>query len=483
MKNSLNLQPENVFHYFEELCKIPHGSGDTKRISDFCTSFAKTRNLEYYQDDLNNVIIIKEATAGYEQSDPVIIQGHLDMVCEKDEGVTIDFEKDGLDLYVDGEFLKARGTTLGGDDGIAVAYALAILDSNELQHPRLEVIFTVDEETGMEGVQGIDLTPITGKKLLNIDSDEEGVILTSCAGGMGFHVTLPVTRKLATGTICELKVHGLFGGHSGSEINKERASANQVMGRVLKYLEDRQEFSIVTLQGGQKDNAITRQSICELVIEESTAVEEVMETLHTFEAILKKEYKATDSAITLSLTKKEIGARAALDKTTQTKILFFLREMPFGVQHMSITIPGLVETSLNPGIMKLNDTEFLLSFSIRSSVQSRKYDVADKLTFLAEFLGGSVEISGDYPAWEYKEESKVRTVIADVYRDLFQEEPQITAIHAGLECGFLSGKIEGLDAVSFGPKNLDIHTPQERLSIASTKRYWDLLVEYLKRAK
>ncbi|MEG1362334.1 MAG: M20/M25/M40 family metallo-hydrolase, partial [Lachnospiraceae bacterium] len=264
---------------------------------------------------------------------------------------------------------------------------------------------------------------------------------------------------------------------------KERASANQVMGRVLKYLEDRQEFSIVTLQGGQKDNAITRQSICELVIEESTAVEEVMETLHTFEAILKKEYKATDSAITLSLTKKEIGARAALDKTTQTKILFFLREMPFGVQHMSITIPGLVETSLNPGIMKLNDTEFLLSFSIRSSVQSRKYDVADKLTFLAEFLGGSVEISGDYPAWEYKEESKVRTVIADVYRDLFQEEPQITAIHAGLECGFLSGKIEGLDAVSFGPKNLDIHTPQERLSIASTKRYWDLLVEYLKRAK
>ena len=267
MRNSLNLQPENVFYFFEELCKIPHGSGNTKAISDYCVDFAKEHQLEYHQDSLNNVIIIKDATPGYENADPVIIQGHLDMVCEKEEDCTIDFMKDGLDLYVDEDFLRARGTTLGGDDGIAIAFALAILEDDTLKHPRLEMIFTIDEETGMDGVQGIDLTPIKGNIMLNIDSDEEGVFLTSCAGGLGVQIDLPVSRQEATGTSILFKLTGLFGGHSGGEIHKERGNSNILMGRVLKYMADEFEFSISMLEGGSKDNAITRQTITEIIID------------------------------------------------------------------------------------------------------------------------------------------------------------------------------------------------------------------------
>lgn len=482
MRNSLNLQPENVFYYFEELCKIPHGSGNTKAISDYCVNFAKEHNLEYYQDNLNNVIIVKPATAGYENAEPIIIQGHLDMVCEKEEGCQIDFEKDGLDLYVDGDFLRARGTTLGGDDGIAVAYALAILDDDSLSHPRLEMIFTIDEETGMDGVQGIDLSPIKGHILLNIDSDEEGVFLTSSAGGLGTGIALPVTRVDAEGVLCNIKIHGLYGGHSGAEIHKERASANYIIGRVLKRLHDKHDFALVNLEGGLKHNAITRQSTCDIVVEKSQ-IEAVKETLKQFEAELRKEYQTTDPEISITLTENGEQTVKAVDPASQTKIIFILREMPFGVQHMSKDIEGLVETSANPGVMVLNENEFKIAFSIRSSVTSRKYEVSDRLQFLGEFVGATVTIGDDYPAWEYAAESKVRGAIADVYKELFNEEPVVTAIHAGLECGYFAEKIPNIDAVSFGPKNLDIHTPQERLSISSTERYWKLLVEFLKRAK
>ena len=293
MKNSLNLQPDNVFYYFEELSKIPHGSGNTKAISDYCVNFAKERNLEYYQDDLNNVIIIKDATAGYENAEPIIIQGHLDMVCEKEEDCNIDFEKDGLDLYVDGEFLKARGTTLGGDDGIAIAYSLALLDEPNLEHPRLEFIFTVDEETGMDGVQGIDLAPSKGHIMLNIDSDEEGVFLTSCAGGLGVSLSLGVEHIEESGLLYELKVGGLFGGHSGAEIQKERGNSNILMGRVLEYISFNCDYSLVSLEGGSKDNAITRQTVAKVIL--PVAHKDVFEgSVKAIEEILKKEYKAAD---------------------------------------------------------------------------------------------------------------------------------------------------------------------------------------------
>lgn len=477
-----NLKPQKVFHYFEELAAIPHGSRNTKAISDYLAAFAKEHELEYDQDEDNNIIIIQEASSGYENADPIILQGHMDMVCEKENDCDIDFETDGLDLYVDGDFLKARGTTLGGDDGIAVAYALAILDSPEIVHPRLEVIITVDEEIGMLGAESIDLSMLKGHKMLNIDSDVEGHFLTSCAGGMTVETMIPVTYDDAAGVICEVTVTGLEGGHSGSEIDKEHANANIVMGRVLKAMEDRVEYGIVTLAGGLKDNAIPRECTAQILLDESQ-LSEFHEVITAMNDVLSREYVSSDANI--KIEGKENGRKEipVLSVASQTKVIFYLRNVPNGVQNMSRIMPGLVETSLNLGIMELDSENLKLVTSVRSSVSSRKEDLRDKLELLAEFLGGEISVSGDYPAWEYKEKSEIRDTISSVYRELFDEEPVFEAIHAGLECGLLSGKIKDLDCVSFGPNNYDIHTPKERLSISSTERVWNLIVEFLKRCK
>lgn len=477
-----NLKPEKVFHYFEEICAIPHGSRNTKAISDYLVDFAKKHDLEYYQDDSNNVVMIQNATEGYEAAEPIIIQGHMDMVCEKESGVTIDFEKDGLDLYVEDGFLKARGTTLGGDDGIAVAYALAILDSAEIAHPRLEVVITVDEEIGMLGAEVIDLSMLKGHKLLNIDSDVEGSFLTSCAGGMTAQADIPVAYQEQKGNGYSLKITGLFGGHSGSEIDKERANAVVLSGRVLKYISDRMDMGIVSLAGGLKDNAIPREVVTEVLVaeEDKKAFEDAITTITS---ILQKEYAATDAGLVIEMTDQGVKDAKILNYTSMSKVIFYLRNMPNGIQHMSKVMPGLVETSLNAGIMMLKEDTFMLVHSIRSSVSSRKEELKEKLEYLVGFLGGELEVSGDYPAWEYRAESSMRDLISEVYQDLYHKEPVFEAIHAGLECGILSGKIDDLDCVSFGPTNYDIHTPQERLDIASTERVWNLIVEFLKRSK
>lgn len=480
--SELNLQPAKVFKYFEEIAAIPHGSRNTKAISDYLVAFAKAHAIEYYQDASNNVVMIQEATEGYENAEAIIIQGHMDMVCEKESDCTIDFEKDGLDLYVDGDFLKARGTTLGGDDGIAVAYALAILDTPEIAHPRLEVVITVDEEIGMLGADAIDLSMLKGHKMLNIDSDIEGHFLTSCAGGMTVETLLPASYEAAAGLSVSLQVTGLEGGHSGSEIDKEHGNANIIMGRVLKTLMDAMEMGLISLAGGLKDNAIPRECTAELLIEKES-LSELQEIIASLNAVLAKEYAASDKGVCIKVT--ENGEREAdiLTVASMAKVIFYLRNVPNGVQHMSRVMPGLVETSLNLGIMKLTKEGLSLVTSVRSSVSTRKEELKDKLIFLAEFLGGEVSVNGDYPAWEYKADSDIRDTISQVYQELFEEEPVFEAIHAGLECGILSGKIANLDCVSFGPNNYDIHTPKERLSISSTEKVWKLLIEFLKRCK
>lgn len=477
-----NLEPNKVFYFFEEIAAIPHGSRNTKAISDYLVNFAKERNLEFYQDEYNNVVIIKEASAGYEKADPVIIQGHMDMVCEKENGCDIDFEKDGLDLYVDGDFLKARGTTLGGDDGIAVAYALAIMDSPEIAHPRLEAVITVDEEIGMLGADSIDLSMLKGHKMLNIDSDVEGHFLTSCAGGMTVETTIPVNYKQVKGTEVQVKVTGLCGGHSGSEIDKEHANANILMGRILRSLMDRMQFGLSHMEGGLKDNAIPRECTAKIIIDkaDSDTLKNVVNELNNAFAA---EYSVADKDIKVVVSFGEDKECDVLSFTSLTKVIFYLRNVPNGVQNMSQVMPGLVETSLNAGILDLTDEALLVTTSVRSSVSTRKADLQDKLGMLAEFLGGEIDINGDYPAWEYVAESDIRDTISDVYRELFGEEPVFEAIHAGLECGILSGKIDDLDCVSFGPDNFDIHTPKERLSISSTEKVWKLIVEFLKRCK
>ena len=477
-----NLQPERVFYYFEEIAQIPHGSGNTKQISDYLVSFAKKHNLEYIQDEINNVIIIKDATAGYENSEAVIIQGHMDMVCEKESDCDIDFTKDGLRLYVEDGFVKAKGTTLGGDDGIAVAYALALLESDEYEHPRLEVVITVDEETGMDGAYGIDLSMLKGKKLLNIDSDEEGIFLTSCAGGTAVKAEIPVNRNTEHGLLLNVKVDGLFGGHSGAEIHKERGNASLLMGRLLNTIAEEVPFGIVSLAGGLKDNAIPRECNASILIPEE-ALGRVAEIIAEVDGTYKKEFFASDANVRVSHEVVGVQDADILDFVSLNKVLCYLRLVPNGVQHMSQAISGLVETSLNMGIMELKEDIFMTETSIRSSVGSRKADLRNRLINIIELVGGNAEVVGDYPAWEYKAESKLREEIATAYKNVYGEEPQFTAIHAGLECGILSEKIDGLDSVSFGPQNFDIHTPQERLNIASTERVWNFLVEYLKAAK
>lgn len=475
-----NCEPKRVFYYFEELCKIPHGSGNTKQISDYLVSFAKEHGLEYVQDEMNNVVIYKPATEGYEDAPAVILQGHMDMVCEKRPDVDHDFTKDPLNISVKDGYVTANGTTLGGDDGIAVAYGLALLESTELAHPALEVLITVDEEIGLLGAEGFDCSALKGKRLINLDSEAEGSLWISCAGGLSGISTIPVQRVEAEGQKAAVKITGLMGGHSGAEIDKKRANANVLMGRFLYTLQKEAAYEIISLAGGQKDNAITREADAELLVEDVNAVKACAEKVQKG---FREEYAGTDEGITIEIT--DLGASSArvLHPTSREKVLFFLMEVPFGIQKMSGSIDGLVETSTNIGIVKLGEDEFLGSSSIRSSVEAAGAALSDKICYLTEFLGGDYTVQGAYPAWEYRKDSPLRDQMVEVYEEMYGEKPNVVAIHAGLECGLFYKKIEGLDCVSLGPNMKDIHTSEEVLDIASTERVWKYLVKVLESLK
>ena len=473
------LEPRGVFHCFEALCAIPHGSGNTKAVSDWCAAFAKARGLECRQDALNNLIIIKEATPGYEGAEPVILQGHLDMVCEKEPGCQKDLEREGLDLEVDGDFVRARGTTLGGDDGIAVAMALALLDARDLPHPRLEVVLTVDEEVGMLGAAALDVSPLRGRTLINLDSEEEGVFTVSCAGGNRTKCILPVKRESFPGTALMVSVGGLTGGHSGTEIHRGRANANQLLGRCLRAVSARTPLRLSWAEGGSKDNAIPTHSRAQIVVSDGAAARAALEKL---EADLRREYRSTDPGLTIQAEEGETPP-LPLDKESTRRAVCMLTCLPNGVQAMSGDIPGLVQTSLNLGILTTGEEEMSVCFSVRSSLGSQKEALKDRLACLMEELGGRAEYSGDYPAWEYREDSPLRARMVQVFREQYGREPRIEAIHAGLECGLLAGKLPGLDGVSIGPDLLEIHTPRERMSISSVQRVWAFLLEVLRRSR
>lgn len=474
-----NLEPKNVFGYFEDICGIPHGSGNEEQLSNFCVEFAKKHGLSYIQDEMKNVIIIKEATPGYEDAAPIILQGHIDMVCEKNPDKEKDFLTEGLDVCTDGEKIWADGTTLGGDDGIAAAFALSILASDDLQHPRLEVVFTVDEETGLYGAEAVDLSMLKGKMLINIDSEEEGYLLTSCAGGMNLLCHLPVEREERSGLSCELQVTGLLGGHSGVEVDKGRANANVVLGRVLMAAEKKLSLGITEMAGGAKDNAIPRSAAAKLVVDE-TDYEALEAVAKKMEAILKEELHASDAGVKVELTKKTTGTFPVLSKESKDKVLLTLNVIPNGIQNYSMDIEGLVETSLNMGVMKMDGQELTMSFAVRSSVETAKDYLAERTTFLMEMLGGHADILGDYPGWAYAPESELRERFIRVYERMYGKKPVVQAIHAGLECGLFTKKIEGLDCISFGPDMHHVHTSEESLDVASVKRTYEYLCEVLK---
>ena len=439
-------------------------------------SFAKENNIPYVQDELNNILLFGTGTCGYEDHPPVVIQGHMDMVCEKDADCAIDMDSQGLDITHDGTFVFAKGTTLGGDNGIAVAYAMALLTDPSIPHPPLEVIITVDEETGMDGAAGIDLSRLKGRTMLNLDSEEEGIFTVSCAGGARANILLPVERRAVYGPCVKLTVEGLQGGHSGIEIHKKRANANKVMGEFLSRVQKLMPVCITKLQGGAKDNAIPRS--CEVTL---VALGMYIERINDIAEQLQKEIREQFDEPNAIIRGDDVDALGGNALTTEysSKVIALLNAAPNGVQSWSQDIAGLVQTSLNLGVVTL-DAQLSLTWAVRSSVNIEKVELLGKLEELAAFYGASFDTRGDYPAWEYKKDSRLRDTMIRVYTDMFHEAPEVVAIHAGLECGLLSEKLPGLDCVSIGPNMYDIHTSRERLEIVSTQRTWEFILEVLK---
>ena len=448
------LEPKEVFHYFKEICKIPHGSGNVKQISDYCVDFAKQHGLKYRQDESLNVIIWKDGTSGYENSPAVILQGHIDMVAVKEEDCIKDMEKEGLDLEIQDGYLSAKQTSLGGDDGIAVAYSLALLASTDIPHPPLEAVFTVDEEIGMLGAAAIDLSDLKGKIMLNMDSEDEGIFLAGCAGGASVRCDIPVTKGTETGVRRTLTLKGFTGGHSGTEIICQRANTNILMGRILMELNNEMSFFVTSISGGEKDNAIAKVGKLELLIQPSDA-QTFTETMEKITATLKREYEVTDPDMQIVITEdNEEKETLVYNPSCTMKLMLALVHLPYGVVKMSNDIKGLVQTSLNLGIIKETQDCVRLCYSVRSSVGSEKEWLIEKLYSLTEF-----------------------------YEELYHEKPLIQTIHAGVECGLFSEKIPGLDCISFGPNILDIHTTNEHLDIASVERTWKLILEVLEKLK
>ena len=485
MSNILNgLEPARVFHYFEEICAIPHGSGNEKAISDYCVAFARSHDLWVRQDGANNVIIRKPVSAGYETAPVVMLQGHMDMVCEKNSDVDFDFEKDGLKLKVEGDFVSAKGTTLGGDDGIAVAYVLAILEDDTLEHPELEVVITTDEEVGMKGAHALDVSDLKASYLLNLDNESEGQILTSCAGGMKSRAKFPIRRAEWQGISADIKISGLKGGHSGAEIHCGRANANRLLGRLLFALDKELNVGVCDVSGGMKDNAIPREAQAKIVLQPEDAARAV-EIKESFLADIRDEFSVADPQIKIefNIESNEQKEFSIIHPADMERILFMYIQSPNGIQTMSMELPGLVESSLNMGIVRTETDGVCFSWAVRSSKKSLKFFISDQLAYLTEFLGGTYWYDGEYPHWSYRSHSPIREMVTSVYKELFGKDASIEAIHAGLECGLISEKMPELDIVALGPDIIDIHTPDEHLSISSVERTYRLLRTVLSRMK
>ena len=475
-----NTEPKEVFKWFYEISQVPRGSGNERAISDFLVKFAKDRNLEVHQDKAMNVIIKKPGTAGYEKAPTVIIQGHMDMVCEKDASSNHDFLKDPIKFVVKGEMLYAEKTTLGGDDGIAVAYALTVLDSKDIPHPPLEVLITTEEETGMGGAMALTDEHLQGTRLLNIDSEEEGVFLVSCAGGANIHVFFDIKKETAKGKFLKITVGGLLGGHSGIEINKQRANSIKLLGRILYNIKQNEKINIVEISGGSKHNAIAKDAYAVIAAENTEAVLKIVEKMT---ADFKNEYRAVDKLLTVTANETQNSPGQMFTKELTLNLIDFMASIPNGVQYMSMEIQGLVQTSLNNGVLEEIDGRIKFTTSVRSSVKSALDEIVDILRIQAERCGAEFKKVSEYPAWEYSPDSPVRDAAVNVYKKLNNKEPLITAIHAGLECGLLKKTLPKVDAISFGPNLYDVHTPNEHMEIASVERVWKFLLAYLAELK
>lgn len=476
------LEPKEVFKYFYEISQIPRCSKQEQGISDYLVNFAKKRNLEVYRDDMLNVIIKKKATLGYENAPTVILQGHMDMVCEKNKSTIHNFETDPIKLLIDGDTLKADGTTLGADNGIAVAFCLAMLDSNDIPHPPLEIVITSQEEIGLIGASKLDGSKLEGKYLINIDAEDEGILFTSCAGGARANIELPIKWENINEKYVsyDIFISGLKGGHSGIDIDKSRANANKLVGRILNSFDE--SILVNSVNGGLKVNAIPREAMIGVSVLENK-ISKLLQLIDNWNKIFKNEFKSSDPNIEITIQKSNKDIRKVFSKDTleKSKILYML--IPYGINTISADIEGLVESSSNLGIVTTKNELIRFENSCRSSVGSIKDDILSKLQILATITNASFHIEGIYPEWEYKKDSFLREKFIKIYKKLYNKKPIITALHAGLECGILGSIIKDADMISFGPNIDNVHTPDEKLGISSTKRTWDYLCEVLKEFK
>ncbi len=470
-----NYDYKNILFFFEQLAKIPHGSGNVETISNFLLSFAKEHNCNCRQDEKKNVVVFLPATKGYEDRKTVMLQGHMDMVCEKDSDCPHDFMKDPLELYIEDGKLRAKGTTLGGDDGIAIAYMMALMADKNAEHPAMELVMTTDEETGMFGASALDVSDLKASYLINVDSEEEGRCYCGCAGGLRQNCVLDLEREEMSGIAVEIKIKGLTGGHSGVEIDKNRTNANKLMARLLFELRNPVDYRVVELKGGKLDNAIPREAFATIVIKDFN-INEFKNAAGSLVAKYKDELNASEPGLEFEFcivptekTYKVINGKSF------GSLLYFLIQAPNGVQKMSSAIPGLVESSLNMGIVFTEDTKAVIRFSLRSSVTSFKRYMSAKLDYLISILGGEASTEGDYPAWEYRKESVLRERFKELYVEEYGSEPVFEVMHAGLECGLLFDKCPGLDIISIGPDMRDVHSPNESLDLESAVRVYKFL--------
>lgn len=492
------LSPSEVFSYFQEICAIPHGSGNTGMIADYCLEFAKLHGLKARKDAADNVVIFKAGSSGYEDCEPVILQGHLDMVCEKEPGCDIDMSVQSIKVCTDGKMVWADGTTLGADDGIAVAFILAVLASDTIAHPPIQAVLTSDEEIGMLGARDLDTSDLTAKRLINIDSESEGILYVSCAGGVRAECDIPVAYEDAAGwvsggeqddnasdaagngQVCfEVKISGLAGGHSGVEIHKQHTNAIRLLASLLSHANGAADFRLVSLSGGGKENAIPKEAKAVVSVRSCDAT--------TFEQSIKEnadvwmqEISATEPHATIEVGKEDAAADIVLDFHSTENVIYALWLSPNGVYRMSQEIKGMVQTSLNLGTAYFDTDKLVYKYLIRSNTAAGKKLLLERVNTFVKHLSGNVVTMSDYPAWEYKSDSQLRKICVESFTNVYGHEPEVTSIHAGLECGILAGKMPGVDMISFGPTLESVHTPDECMDAASVERTWEYLMEILK---
>lgn len=479
MEQFKNLTSAKVFDFFKEISQIPRESKHEEQISNYLKEFALKRKLEVIQDEYLNVIIKKPASAGYENYPTVILQSHMDMVCEKSESSSHNFDKDPIEWKIKDDLIYANQTTLGADNGIGVAYTLAILDSNELKHPAIEALFTSDEETGMTGAKTIDTSLLKGKIFINIDSEEEGQFFLSCSGGNTSYIKLDFNLVEVEGLVLDINIENLVGGHSGMEINKERINANKMIGRILNRLFVKGiNFNVISANGGSKSNVITSFAQLKLIIDRND-FDKVNSEIDDLNNALKVEYSISDQDANLNLIKKDIVKTSALSSEDSLKVMQLLALLPYGPLHYSLHFENLVQTSANLGVVEINDNQLNIVLSIRSSIESQQQAVIEQCQLIASMVNAEFTSDEFYPGWVYDDNSRIKDLFLESYEKLFDKKGELVAVHAGLECGLFKVSMKDVDFISFGPNMWEVHSAQEHVSISSIDRNYKLLVSVL----